>query len=201
MKPHINKLEEVAPINDFYHNDSLGDKLNELVRTVNTLLEQRGNTINYMQMGEITACGHCDPVRFGEGLKQAGVGFKCECKCHQTRKPEVRSEEELPTLYVANKDKIGEWKDTPSETPEGFYSKDNNGVIKLKDETPEWMGEKEDLEIIHQQEIKEAVEEERNNIFKYLENNYIKHCKDHNALPYCKNCGLDLVELKKDLGV
>jgi len=42
---------------------------------------------NYLQVGEITACGHCDPKRFGVGLSEAlsaNPDFKCECVCHDT---------------------------------------------------------------------------------------------------------------------
>ena len=42
-------------------------------------------------------------------------------------------------------------------------------------------------------------EKDREDIFKYLENNYIKYCKEQNGMPYCKNCGLDLVEMENDL--
>ena len=40
---------------------------------------------NFMQVGRTQICGHCNPKRFGEGLKQAleiNPNYVCECVCH-----------------------------------------------------------------------------------------------------------------------
>ena len=33
-------------------------------------------------------------------------------------------------------------------------------------------------------------------MYEKLDKNYLKYCREHNGLPYCKNCGLDLEELR-----
>ena len=50
---------------------------------------------NFMQVGQTTACGHCDPERFGDGLKQAEKmipNYKCDCKCHSPQVEEFTKE-------------------------------------------------------------------------------------------------------------
>jgi hypothetical protein len=40
---------------------------------------------NFIQVGRTQICGHCNPKRFGEGLKQAleiNPNYVCECVCH-----------------------------------------------------------------------------------------------------------------------
>lgn len=64
-----------------------------------TTIKEEGN---YLQVGEMTACGHCDD-RFKEGLKEAErLGIKCECKCH--KKPMTKSIREEKKEMV-----VGEW--------------------------------------------------------------------------------------------
>ena len=36
-------------------------------------------------------------------------------------------------------------------------------------------------------------------VFDYIDKHYLEYCREQNGLPYCKNCGLDLEELKKEL--
>lgn len=39
--------------------------------------------VNYMQIGGLVVCGHCNPERFSKGLREAEkTGFQCDCKCH-----------------------------------------------------------------------------------------------------------------------
>jgi hypothetical protein len=33
-------------------------------------------------------------------------------------------------------------------------------------------------------------------VYEKLDKNYLGYCREHNGLPYCKNCGLDLEELR-----
>lgn len=49
------------------------------------------NNANYMQNLQTVACGHCDPSKYGEGLKQAEKSipnYKCECECHSQPSPD-----------------------------------------------------------------------------------------------------------------
>ena len=61
---------------------------------------------NYLQVGQITACGHCDPKRFGAGLADAlklYPDFKCDCICHSPlpNKPEEELEWHLALEKLA----------------------------------------------------------------------------------------------------
>lgn len=47
-----------------------------------------------------------------------------------------------------------------------------------------------------QSEREQAVEKERERFLKIIDENYLNYCRNHNGLPYCKNCGLDVDELK-----
>lgn len=63
---------------------------------------------NYMQTGEITACGHCDG-RFAEGLKQAQELIKeFKCKCHSSPEPKgdwrERFNKEFPNVGCDERD-------------------------------------------------------------------------------------------------
>lgn len=43
------------------------------------------NSSHFMQTGQMIQCGHCNPIEFGEGLKQAlliSPNLFCNCNCH-----------------------------------------------------------------------------------------------------------------------
>ena len=89
------------------------------------LVSRAANTSqnNYLQVGEITACGHCNPKKYGEGLSDAlsaNPDFKCECVCHDTNNltRDVSANPTMPkndALYIetleSRIDALEEWRD------------------------------------------------------------------------------------------
>jgi len=55
--------------------------------------KEKPSGINFVQTGKTIACGHCDSIRYGEGLKLIeavekikGNDYVCDCICH-TQEP------------------------------------------------------------------------------------------------------------------
>jgi len=51
---------------------------------------------NFLQVGRMIECGHCNPELYGAGLKQAeevyGGNYHCDCKCHDAAQEEQMCE-------------------------------------------------------------------------------------------------------------
>lgn len=80
--------------------------------------------INYLHVGEMTACGHCEPDKFGTGLRQAEKAypdFKCTCKCHTPTSPVEEGwdwKREFDEKFSVSDDQLGKSKyGTPTFYP------------------------------------------------------------------------------------
>lgn len=58
---------------------------------IDTLIGKRVGSVNFMQVGEIHACGHCQPDK-GFALPE-DFGVECTCKCHLSPDSPKRNEE------------------------------------------------------------------------------------------------------------
>lgn len=60
---------------------------NEIKNQLPTEKDPVGKEVNYMSVGRTIKCGHCEPDKYGEGLRQAErvfENYKCNCKCHDS---------------------------------------------------------------------------------------------------------------------
>jgi hypothetical protein len=61
----------------------------------NAMTNDSEKNINYVQMGKTIECGHCNPEKYGEGLKLAEKSipnYKCDCQCHLTKQSSMQCE-------------------------------------------------------------------------------------------------------------
>lgn len=98
-------------------------------------------SVNFLQVGKTIACGHCDPEKFGEGLKQAlkvMPNYKCDCQCHQ----EVKEQEECGSCKENNypfcKEITSKFVNTPQEKAEEWWL--NNFNSEFVDESGKLKG-------------------------------------------------------------
>lgn len=75
--------------------------------------------------------------------------------------------------------------DSPDFPLEKFWKQTNEDTIELK--------KHKDFAFSLAEKVHKATLED---VYEKLDKNYLGYCREHNGLPYCKNCGLDLEELK-----
>lgn len=89
--------------NGCFFTNSIGGKCDCKCHKMTKTEQFKEEVNNFIQMGELTACGHCEPEKFGEGLRQAEKAipdYKCECKCHKDKTEQIK--EELRMLVLSN---------------------------------------------------------------------------------------------------
>ena len=82
--------------------------------------------MDFLEVGGVIACGHCEPEKYGEGLKLAErtiLDFKCVCKCHEKAEPPEKDwEKEFDEKFVTKNYQDGWNRSTYESGPKSIKS-------------------------------------------------------------------------------
>lgn len=184
------KNKNTGEVREFKGIDIDNYNIKEIVNSINYLLFNSEweviEDINYVQVGETIKCGHCD-LQFQDGQKEADkLGFKCQCKCHnskQTIEEKIILEEQIleniePLKQIAEGNRDIE-----------LWNSDLNNLLAYIDNFVKQKLQEHRKQVLEEviKKIEKFMVDEFGYKGKYIEPDTTK--KSHGTCCYCSGCG------------